>query len=118
LHSNRVKQRLILSPAELDLLDNAKWLSGAPSRSAFTTQAISIGLRDFNQTIPKTTRKRRINVWIPSEIKTEMKERAKALAVTQQALLRYYILNRAKTKSVQQQNTELPIERPEGSSVG
>jgi len=118
---NRVKQHVLLSPTELGLLNNVRLLSGAPSRSSFSTQAISIGLQDSNQTVPESNRKRRINVWIPHEIKTEVKKRATALGVTQQALLRYYILNHAKTKSVQQQKTEqheLPIEYLEGSSVG
>jgi len=88
-------------------------LSGAPNRSYFCTLAINNGLEDPNPTIPETDRRRRINIWIPSELKAELQRRAKALGVTQQALIRQYIRNYS--KSIQTQETEQHKSTPDHS---
>ncbi|HKM77110.1 MAG TPA: ribbon-helix-helix domain-containing protein [Candidatus Bathyarchaeia archaeon] len=117
LQNNRVKQHILLTPTELDLVNCAS-LSGALSRSSFCTEAISNGLRDPNPTIPESDRRRRINIWIPPEFKAEVQRRAKELGVTQQSLIRQYIRNYA--KSLQPPETEQPNPTPghvEGSIV-
>jgi predicted transcriptional regulator len=89
---NRARMALLLTEQQSALLQEALAASLAPSRSLFVTEAINAGLANTQpQNLPTTT-KRRINVWLPSPIRKRIRELASARKVTQQQIVRYFVL--------------------------
>jgi predicted transcriptional regulator len=83
---------LLLTERQSALLDEALALSLAPSRSLFIAEAINAGLANPQPRNLPATRKRRIDVWLPSAVRKRIRELASAWKVTQQDIVRYYLL--------------------------
>jgi predicted transcriptional regulator len=89
---NRARMALLLTEQQSALLEEALAASLAPSRSLFVTEAINTGLANTQPQNLRTTRKRRIYVWLPSATRKRIRELASARNVTQQAVVRYFLL--------------------------
>jgi hypothetical protein len=83
---------LLLTERQSALLDEALAGSLAPSRSLFIAEAINAGLANPQPQNLPTTRKRRIDVWLPSAVRKRIRELASAWKVTQQEVVRYFLL--------------------------
>jgi hypothetical protein len=83
---------LLLTERQSSLLDEALALSLAPSRSLFIAEAINAGLANPHPRNLPATRKRRIDVWLPGAVRKRIRELASAWKVTQQDIVRYYLL--------------------------
>jgi len=112
---NRVKQHLLLTQTDLNSLNYATSLTGSLNRSYFCTEAVGIGLSDPKKTVLTSSRKRRIDIWIPAELKIEIQRLANTYGVTQQAVLRHLILNHA-AKFLQPKETEQSPNRTLGET--
>jgi predicted transcriptional regulator len=89
---NRARMALLLTEQQSALLEEALAGSLAPSRSLFVTEAINAGLTNTQPQNLHTTRKRRIYVWLPSPVRKRIRELASTRKVTQQAVVRYFLL--------------------------
>jgi hypothetical protein len=94
--ANRARQRVLLTEAELKLVDSAVAESGASNRSLFISEAIQAGLRNFDVAKVEGRRNRRIDAWIPREFRDGIKELAQTYASSQQSILRQLILGSAR----------------------
>jgi hypothetical protein len=93
---NRIRQRILLTEAELKQVDSAVADSGATSRTLFISEAIHAGLRNFDGAEVEGRRNRRIDAWIPRESGDGVRERAQTFALSQQSILRHLILGAAR----------------------
>jgi metal-responsive CopG/Arc/MetJ family transcriptional regulator len=89
---NRARMALLLTEQQHALLEEALARSLAPSRSLFVTEAINDGLTNTQPQHVRPTRRRRIHVWLPSAVRKQIRELASARKVTQQDIVRYYLL--------------------------
>jgi hypothetical protein len=89
---NRARMALLLTEQQSALLEEALAASLAPSRSLFVTEAINTGLANTQPQQVRPTRRRRIYVWLPSPVRKRITELASAWKVTQQAVVRYFLL--------------------------
>jgi hypothetical protein len=86
------RMALLLTERQSTLLDEALALSLAPSRSLFVSEAINAGLANPElQSFPITGR-RRVNVWVPSAVMERITEVASAQRVTQQEIVKHFLM--------------------------
>lgn len=84
--------RLLLTEDEASRVDSAVFNSGALSRALLVLEAVQFGLRLWaNARGAQRRRSRRIEVRIPAELKSTVKDAAKRLGLTQQSLLRHFL---------------------------
>jgi predicted transcriptional regulator len=89
---DRVRMPLLLTERQSALLEEALAGSLAPSRSLFIAEAINAGLANPQPRNLPATRKRRIDVWLPSAVRKRIRELASAWKVTQQDIVRHFLL--------------------------
>jgi hypothetical protein len=89
---NRTRMPLLLTERQSALLDEALAVSLAPSKSLFVAEAINAGITNPQPRNLPATRKRRIDVWLPSAVRKRIRELASAWKVTQQEVVRYFLL--------------------------
>jgi hypothetical protein len=89
---NRVRMPLLLTEQQSALLQEALAGSLAPSRSLFVTEAVNAGLAKPQPRNLLAKRKRRIYVWLPSALKKRIREHASVWKVTQQDIVRHFLL--------------------------
>jgi hypothetical protein len=82
----------LLTERQSALLQEALAGSLAPSRSLFIAEAINAGLANPQPQNLPATRKRRIDVWLPTAVRKRIRELASAWKVTQQEVVRYFLL--------------------------
>jgi hypothetical protein len=81
---------LLLTDEEALKLASAIKQSAAPSRSFIVAESIRAGLQTRNR-ISAQGRRRRYPLWLPTEVKQEVKQLALELHVSQQDLLRHFL---------------------------
>jgi metal-responsive CopG/Arc/MetJ family transcriptional regulator len=89
---DRGRMALLLNERQSALLDEALALSLAPSRSLFVAEAINAGLANPKPQPVPTTRRRRVNVWLPSAMRERVRELASVQKVTQQEIVKHFLL--------------------------
>jgi hypothetical protein len=84
---------LLLTEQQNALLEEALAESLAPSRSLFITEAINAGLANAQSPpIRAKRRRRRIEVWLPSPARRQIRELASACRVSQQDAVIHFLL--------------------------
>lgn len=106
---DRVRMPLLLTERQSALLDEALAGSLAPSRSLFVTEAINAGLANPQlQDLP--ARKRRIDVWLPSAVRKRIRELASTWRVTQQEIVRHFLLEYIRAARWKENHTQATTE--------
>jgi predicted transcriptional regulator len=83
---------LLLTERQSRLLEEALTESLAPSRSFFVAEALNAGLANPQPGKPVALRLKRINVYLPKAMRKRISELASMRKVTQQSVLRHYLL--------------------------
>jgi hypothetical protein len=88
----RVKIRLLLTQSELETLDRAVRESGALTRTFLIFEAIQAGLQNPTPKIIEKKRNRRVDAWTSADMKHRIQQFADNAGMTQQTLLRHFLL--------------------------
>jgi metal-responsive CopG/Arc/MetJ family transcriptional regulator len=112
---NRARMGLLLTEQQSALLDQALAGSLAPSRSFFIAEAINAGLANPQPQNLPASRKRRIDVWLPSAVRKRIGELASAWKVSQQEVVRYFLLEYIRAAPWKQNQTQPMIEEETSS---
>jgi hypothetical protein len=91
---------------ELAKLHSAVTEAGA-NKSFLVMEAIQRGLLDSDPRDISSRRSCRIDAWVPTEFKEQIKQLAEAHAVTQQSLLRYLIFKHLKALAMEANGTHM-----------
>jgi hypothetical protein len=86
------KLRLFLTKPEAEQLDYSTLLSGACSRNFLIAEALRAGLANTNQNLSQGKRSERVDAWVPAGLVARVKELAATHHLTQQHLLRLFLL--------------------------
>jgi hypothetical protein len=86
----RTKLRLLLTPSEHQKLAEVAQQTGT-NRSLIILEAIQAGLANQHLRITQEKRCKRTDAWIPTAVKTQLRQLAGALNVTQQHLTRHLL---------------------------
>jgi len=88
----RSKLRLLLTDSELEKLDRAVVASGALSRSLVVAEAMREGLSRSEHNMTQERRGNRIDLWVPRRLIENVRQLANTCNLTQQNLLRRFLL--------------------------
>ena len=89
---NKIRQRILFTAAERNLLDSVLENIGCRNRSLFISEAINDGLQDFDQVKIQGRRNRKTDALISKESLEKIRELAATYNLTKQAILRHFII--------------------------